>query len=178
MGRRYPWHDLTRVPVRRARLEHAPYKRRRGHAKHPLFRTNDVAGVRRTAGRRRRPSPLENGQAAGRQGERTRRRNPVSGADCCRVPRSRPPKKRAVSSPTACLVRRERTSMSIATPGPSSGTVRRLYTIWQLEELTGLSGSTLRRAIRREELACLRFGRAIRVSEDDLEKYLTRHRPR
>jgi excisionase family DNA binding protein len=68
--------------------------------------------------------------------------------------------------------------MRAVTPGPSSRTVRRLYTIFELEELTGLSGSTLRRALRSKELACLRFGRAIRVSEDALEAYLTRHRAR
>jgi excisionase family DNA binding protein len=53
---------------------------------------------------------------------------------------------------------------------------RRPFRLAEVEELTGLSSSTLRRAIRFKELACFRFGRAIRISEDDLEAYLRRHR--
>ena len=54
--------------------------------------------------------------------------------------------------------------------------VQPLLTLEQIEQLTGLSGSTLRRAIRSKELACLRFGRAIRVAEGDYLAYLARHR--
>lgn len=52
----------------------------------------------------------------------------------------------------------------------------RLFTLETVSEITGFSPSTLRRAIRRRNLACIRCGRAIRISEADLTAFLTRHR--
>ena len=54
--------------------------------------------------------------------------------------------------------------------------ISRLLTLAEVEALTGLSGATLRRAIRKGHLACLRFGRAIRITEHDYEAFLQRHR--
>jgi excisionase family DNA binding protein len=68
------------------------------------------------------------------------------------------------------------TLMSTTKRKSSSVPVQPLLTLEQIERLTGLSGSHLRRAIRSKELACMRFGRAIRVSEDDYLSYLARHR--
>jgi excisionase family DNA binding protein len=52
-----------------------------------------------------------------------------------------------------------------------------LYDLETVAELTGLSTSTLRRAIRNRILACHRIGsRLIRISENDLQAYLSRHR--
>lgn len=52
-----------------------------------------------------------------------------------------------------------------------------LYDLETVAEMTALSLSTLRRAIRARRLACHRVGsRIIRISEDDLMAYLNRHR--
>jgi excisionase family DNA binding protein len=59
-----------------------------------------------------------------------------------------------------------------ASPEPA----RPLLTLADLAMRTGLSGSKLRRDIRSKELACLRFGRAIRITEEAYEAYLRRHR--
>lgn len=56
----------------------------------------------------------------------------------------------------------------------------RLFDLQTIAELTGLSMPTLRRALREKRpakrLAHHRFGRAIRISEADLEDFLARCR--
>ena len=56
-------------------------------------------------------------------------------------------------------------------PAPS-----RLYTLAQVAEITALSIATLRRQVRLKRLAVLRFGRTLRIAEDDLAAWLARHR--
>jgi excisionase family DNA binding protein len=58
----------------------------------------------------------------------------------------------------------------------SSDAPRLLFTVEQIEVASGLSGSAVRRAIRSGDLACHRFGRAVRVAEDDYLAWLARHR--
>jgi excisionase family DNA binding protein len=58
---------------------------------------------------------------------------------------------------------------------PIPGPVRPLLTLADIEARTGLSASKLRRDIRSKRLACLRFGRAIRITEAAYEAYLQCH---
>jgi hypothetical protein len=59
---------------------------------------------------------------------------------------------------------------------PPPARLRPLLTLERIEQHSGLSPSHMRRAIRAGELPCLRFGRAIRVQEEDYLVYLARHR--
>jgi excisionase family DNA binding protein len=59
---------------------------------------------------------------------------------------------------------------------PPPAQLRPLLTLEMIEQHSGLSASHVRRAIRANELPCLRFGRAIRVEEDAYLAYLARHR--
>jgi len=52
----------------------------------------------------------------------------------------------------------------------------RLLDLQTAAELTSLSVSSLRRAIRLRRLACHHVGRCVRVSEADLSEFLTRCR--
>ena len=52
----------------------------------------------------------------------------------------------------------------------------RLYRLDEVGETTGLSQSSLRRAIRQGRLIVHRIGRAIRVSEADLARFLNHSR--
>ena len=52
----------------------------------------------------------------------------------------------------------------------------RLMSLREAADLLGLSIPHLRREIRLRKLACHRFGRLIRISEDDLEAYLSKRR--
>jgi hypothetical protein len=69
---------------------------------------------------------------------------------------------------------KEHFEMSSDEATPSS--LRPLLTLEQIELFSGLSASHIRREIRSKDLACLRFGRALRVAEEDYLEYLARHR--
>jgi hypothetical protein len=66
--------------------------------------------------------------------------------------------------------------MPAKSPDGSSDMPQPLFTIEQIEDASGLSGSSVRRAIRSGDLPCHRFGRAIRVGQDDYLAWLVRHR--
>jgi len=48
----------------------------------------------------------------------------------------------------------------------------RLLTASEVASLLGLGVSTIYLLIRRNELPCIRFGRAVRVRTDDVEKFI------
>ncbi len=50
------------------------------------------------------------------------------------------------------------------------------YTVEEVAEQLGVSLATIRRAIRDGRLATYRFGRAVRITADDLEIFLTKTR--
>lgn len=50
------------------------------------------------------------------------------------------------------------------------------YTVAQIAGLLGISQDSVRRAVARGTLPSHRFGRAIRISGDDLERFLTTRR--
>lgn len=52
----------------------------------------------------------------------------------------------------------------------------RLLGVVEVAERLALSTKTVRRAITRQELRVHRLGRQIRVSEEDLQAFLARHR--
>ena len=68
--------------------------------------------------------------------------------------------------------------MTPSSPNPAGPTpaALRLWTLAEIQDMTGFSVSHLRRQIRLRKLAVHRVGRAIRVSEADLAAFLTRAR--
>lgn len=50
------------------------------------------------------------------------------------------------------------------------------YTVAQIAGLLGISQDSVRRAVARGTLPAHRFGRAIRIQADDLERYLSTRR--
>jgi excisionase family DNA binding protein len=54
--------------------------------------------------------------------------------------------------------------------------LRRLYTIADVRDATSFSDSTIRRAIRLKQLAVIRMGRSIRLTQSDVDAWLDRSR--
>jgi excisionase family DNA binding protein len=54
--------------------------------------------------------------------------------------------------------------------------VPKFITTEEVAELTGLSIATIRRAIRDQKLKSHKFGRAVRISQPDLNEYLSSSR--
>ena len=52
----------------------------------------------------------------------------------------------------------------------------RFLTVAQVADELGISTKHVRRAITAGELPVHRFGRAVRIARDDLERYVDRHR--
>jgi excisionase family DNA binding protein len=67
-------------------------------------------------------------------------------------------------------------SRTIAIGETAIAPLTRLLTIKEVQARTGLSDSSVRRAIRHRRLAVHRLGRVLRVSEADLQAYLTKRR--
>ena len=59
---------------------------------------------------------------------------------------------------------------------PSSDGLQRLHTLADVAQATSLSLSTLRRAIRRQQLSVYQFGSAIRIAQADIDAWLERKR--
>ena len=49
---------------------------------------------------------------------------------------------------------------------------KKLYTIQEVSEIVGISESEIIRMVMLKKLPAIRLGKAIRISEDDLEKFL------
>jgi excisionase family DNA binding protein len=65
--------------------------------------------------------------------------------------------------------------MSAKNQAISPTSTRPLLGFDDIVERTGLSDSKIHRDIRAKKLACLRFGRSLRFTEEAYEDYLRRH---